>query len=658
MSHSRLIFIGFFIMLPQWAHAQAADELFDMSLEQLLNQPVVTASRYQQTVQEAPAIITVLSAEQIRNSGASSLYQLLEQVTSFYMSGSHFFPNNVSAVRGDLLTHADNHVLILLNGKPLRESYSGGINFAIYNAFPILALDRVEVIRGPGSVLYGSNAFSGVINLVTGSKNGSRAQLGLGQAGYGSAALALTTEQSAWRAQLAVQLNQQDGWRFGSFDNNGQYDEMDYGQKNSGIYASVTYNSWQLDALSLQSEQDFFGASTSWAGTVAPGQRQEKGQRHALTLSNQWQQSERFWLDSAISIARMEFSHYNYDAYATERYIELNQHWKASEVLALQAGGALWWQRFGTEAGLAAAPVPQTRNRRDTAFLQADWAVLPTVKLSLGTQFNHSQRGNSEWVPRAGIVWQLNPQWHVKLLQAQAYRDPYGVETDFSLILRNADGDITGGLRGNPALTAETVDTTDLQLLYQSSRQKWSLTLFDSQAKQLISRQRAADNVIDFVNRGTMQLTGAELEWTRQWPARWSFDSALTYQKNKVNAQDDFTTVPNWLFKSTLQYNAAEPYGVVNLQAQYVGKAADIAVRNPARQALNPAADAYWLVNLSWRLPLQAIWPQAPAGTSVQTVLYNLLDEAIYQPEFVGQRINTIPARSQRWFKLELNWDW
>ena len=286
-------------------------------------------------------------AEQIRHSGATSLYQLLEQVTSFYMTGSHFFANNVSAIRGDLLTHADNHVLILLNGKPLRESYSGGINFAIYNAFPILALDRIEVIRGPGSVLYGSNAFSGVINLVTGSKNGPQAQLGLGHAGFGGVALALTTEQSAWRAQLAVQLNQQDGWRFGAVDNNGQYAEIDYGQQNSGIYASVVYNSWQLDALSLHSEQDFFGASTSWAGIVAPEQRQEKSQRHALTLSNQWQQSERLWLDSAVSIARMTFSHYNYDAYATERYIELNQHFKASDTLALQAGGALWWQRFG-----------------------------------------------------------------------------------------------------------------------------------------------------------------------------------------------------------------------------------------------------------------------------------------------------------------------
>ena len=85
---------------------------------------------------------------------------------------------------------------------------------------------------------------------------------------------------------------------------------------------------------------------------------------------------------------------------------------------------------------------------------------------------------------------------------------------------------------------------------------------------------------------------------------------------------------------------------------------ADIAVRNPSRQVVNPTADAYWLVNLSWRLPLQTLWPRAPTGTSVQTVVYNLLDEAIYQPEFVGQRINTIPARSQRWFKLELNWQW
>lgn len=657
MSHGRLIFLGFFLQPLYSVQAQTADDLFDMSLEQLLNQPVVTASRYEQSMQQAPAIITVVSAEQIRSSGATSLYQLLEQVTSFYMTGSHFFPNNVSAVRGDLLTHADNHVLILLNGKPLRESYSGGINFAIYNAFPIVALERIEVIRGPGSVLYGSNAFSGVINLVTGDRKSAQLSLGGGQQGFTNAALALHSEHQAWQMRVALQLNRQDGWHFAANDNNSQYNAIDYGAQNAGIYASVLYDKLQLDLLSLTSEQDFFGASTNWSGTVAPEDRQVKSQRHAMTLSHQWQQSETLWLDAALSIARMDFSHYNYDAFSTERYIELNQHWQAASELNLQFGGALWWQRFGTEAGLATAPVALTRNRRDTVFTQLDWQAHTDLRLSLGIQFNNSQRGQREWTPRAGLVWQLSPQWYLKLLQAQAYRDPYGVETDFALILRNSNGEITGGLRGNPALQAETVDTTDLQLLYQSEEAKWALTLFNSDAEQLISRQRAADNVIDFVNQGTMQLQGAELEWTQQYSERWSLDSALTYQTNEVNSVDDYTTVPNWLFKSSLQYKAAD-YGMVNLQAQYVGAATDIAVRNPARQKLNPEASAYWLLNLNWRLPLKAIWTQAPSNLIVQSTLYNVLDEDIYQPEFVGQRINTIPARSGRWFRVELNWQW
>jgi len=655
MSHSHLIFPVFFLSALCSPALYAQDDLFDMSLDQLMDLPVVTASRYQETVQGAAAVISVVTSEQIKRSGAGSLYQLLEQVTSFYMTGSFFFPNNVSAIRGDVLTHADNHLLILLNGKPLRESYSGGINFAIYNAFPLQALDRVEVIRGPGSVLYGSNAFSGVINLVTTTAVPAVANVTLGQQGYSGAGFGLSGQQNDWRWQLSTQYNRQDGWDFGSYDSAGRYEQIDYGQNNGGLYASLAYQGWQLDVTSLHSRQDFFGAATNWSGVVAPEDRNVDSHRHQLTLSHKWQQSEQWWLDSAFSLSRMDFSHYNYDAWSADQYLELNQHWKSSAALSWQIGGSLWWQNFGTDAGLAAAPVADTSNRRDTAFVQLDWAVLPDLKWSAGLQYNSSSRTTGQWVPRLGLVWQFSPKWSAKLLKAKAYRDPYGLETDFYLILKNAEGNITGGLRGNPQLAAEQVDTVDLQLLHQSESQKFSLTLFHSQADQLISRQRAADRVIDFVNRGDMVLKGAELELARQWLARWSAEFALTYQRNQVNDIDDFTTVPHWLAKSSLTYQGGKS-GLMQLQLNYTGAADDIVVRNANRQPLNPNADAYWLVNLNWRVPLHPLWSAAPAGMELQTTLYNVLDEAIYQPEFVGQSINTIPARAGRWGRVQLSW--
>ncbi|WP_333797172.1 TonB-dependent receptor plug domain-containing protein [Rheinheimera sp.] len=636
------------------AIAQDSTDLFELSLEELAEVSVVTAGKYQQDLSSAAAVMTVLDASRIRNLGAENLQQLLQQVSSFYMTGSHFFPRNVASIRGNLLTHADNHVLLLLNGRPLRESYSGGINFAIYNAFPLQAIERLEIIRGPGSVLYGSNAYVGVINLVTAKQIAPELQLGVGEQGQHSAGLAGHLQQQDWVLNVAAKLQQDDGWPFASYDNNRQWRQIDYGQQNLGLFASASYQQWQLDWNFARSQQDFFGAATNWSGGIAPDEREVDSSRQHIALQHQWQQQEHSWLQSSLSWARMDFSHYNYDAYANDLLLELDQHWQASPNWKWQGGIARWWQNFGTKAGLAAAPVPDTDNRRDTAYLQADWQLLHNFSLSSGVQFNRSQRSGSDWLPRFGLVWQLTEQWGLKLLQARAYRDPYAVETDFNIVLRNAAGQITGGLRGNPALLAEQIDSTDLQWFFQNSQLNLAMTLFHSEARDLISRQRAADRVIDFVNQGQMQLKGIELEAQQQWAEHVRFSTAVTYQQNKVNQITDFTTVPNWLAKSSVELALPGAYGNLTLLWSYTGTATDIAVRNPNRLLLNPPADAYHSLDLHWRLPFTAI-AALPERAELRFYVANLLDEDIYQPEFVGQTINTIPAAAGRRVRLSLH---
>lgn len=634
-----------------------ADEpdFFALSLTELMQVPVVTAGRYQEDITTASAVMSLITAEQIKASGADTLHQLLQHVTGIYMTGSHFFPRNVASMRGNLLTHADNHMLILLNGRPLRESYSGGINFAIYNAFPISSLNRVEVIRGPGSVLYGSNAFVGVINLVTEtSKKAAELNLTAGQQGLFGASINHQFHYDELNVHVSARLSQQDGWPFQSFDNNAQQQQIHYGQRNAGLFAGLSWQQWQLDLLSVSSSQDFFGAATNWRGGIPPAEREVQSQRHHAALSHHWQQNDHFWLDTSLTLARMDFSHYNYDAYANERLLEFNQHWQPNDTWHWLAGASIWWQRYGTHAGLAKMPVPLTDTRRDTAYLQADWFVIPTVKLSAGVQYNHNQRGQNAWLPRLAVNWQINPHWGSKLLYASAYRDAYGVETDFNIILTNSNGETIGGLRGNPSLDAEQITTTDLQVFYQTNAHRIALTGFYSKADSLISRQRAADRVIDFVNQGTMQLHGLELELQQQISNWLKLDLGASWQQNQVNNISGYTTVPQYLLKTATDITLPAQWGKLNVSVNYTSAATDIAVRNPSRRLVNPPADAYWLVNMHWRLPVAEYWQALPAGLSVNTYVYNVFDADIYQSEFVGQTINTIPASGGRQISVTL----
>jgi len=128
---------------------------------------IEVVSKQKESIYEAAGVVSVVNNDEIHRYGANNLHDLLSRVTSIYALGSYMYFDNTVSMRGDLFTHINNHTLLLINGRPFRESMFGGLNDTIYQDFPIHAIERIEIIRGPGSVLYGTNAYSGVINIVT-----------------------------------------------------------------------------------------------------------------------------------------------------------------------------------------------------------------------------------------------------------------------------------------------------------------------------------------------------------------------------------------------------------------------------------------------------------------------------------------------------------
>lgn len=122
----------------------------------------------------------------IQRYGALNLPDILNRIPSLQYYSSHLFPNGPFSIRDQSNQHYPNRILFLLNGRPLRSSWSAGLRSPLLLEFPISAIEKMEVIRGPGSVLYGSSAFSGVINIVTQKPNidgGSEVSTSLGSFG-------------------------------------------------------------------------------------------------------------------------------------------------------------------------------------------------------------------------------------------------------------------------------------------------------------------------------------------------------------------------------------------------------------------------------------------------------------------------------------------
>jgi iron complex outermembrane receptor protein len=117
-----------------------------------------------QPIAKAPAVASVITASQIRAMGARDIDQVLESVPGLHITRSPLY-NSMYIFRG---VNADFNpqVLMLINGIPITNLFQGDRNL-IWTGMPVESISRIEVIRGPGSALYGADAFAGVINIVT-----------------------------------------------------------------------------------------------------------------------------------------------------------------------------------------------------------------------------------------------------------------------------------------------------------------------------------------------------------------------------------------------------------------------------------------------------------------------------------------------------------
>ena len=148
--------------------APAAEPTEEQELAMSFSEPsfvsVATGSRV--ALARAPAVATVITAEQIRASGAFDLDGILATVPGLHVSRSHVGDAPLYVFRGIRGTLSNPQVLVLLDGVPLTTGYTGDRGHQ-WGGLPVENIERIEIIRGPGSALHGADAYAGVISIVT-----------------------------------------------------------------------------------------------------------------------------------------------------------------------------------------------------------------------------------------------------------------------------------------------------------------------------------------------------------------------------------------------------------------------------------------------------------------------------------------------------------
>ena len=174
-----LFVVFFFLMSAHFSFAQGAETEESKSEICKIDEMVVTATRTEKKVDDAPAKVTVITKEEIERYHIKTIDDALRHEVGVYIKRSNPISESTAKVimRG---FSGQDQVLVLLDGVPVNEGYFGGVNWDTIN---IKSVERIEVTRGGGSALYGGNAMGGVINIVTSKPKKLEAEI---YGGYGS----------------------------------------------------------------------------------------------------------------------------------------------------------------------------------------------------------------------------------------------------------------------------------------------------------------------------------------------------------------------------------------------------------------------------------------------------------------------------------------
>ena len=616
------------------------DSLLDLSIEQLMNIEVVTASKHSEPLRKAPAIISTIDADQIKNFGARNLLDILDKMPGVYPFSSFIFPQNTLAIRGDLPSHSSPHFLILIDGRPFRETSLGGQNVNILTAFPISAIERIELIRGPGSVLYGTNAFSGVINIITRKNIGNSflAKAGVGSFDTKNVDLSASLAKGKLSINTDLHVLQEEGWPLEAILNPPNQSSLLFGEKHLSSHLKLEYESLSINAYLGSVEYDHFQPGNP----INPDPVASRSESNRVFLDF----GHKKWVSPFVRIeSNFTYNHMHshlQDAILKEISLHMNDYilestiyYKLNKKIDFLFGGLLH-RVTGERTSPSSVQVPAYEENWYSVYMQGDYRLNSYLKFNAGGQFNKIPDVDAEFVPRLGLILSPAKRWDIKLLYAEAFRSPVASETELQL---------PPIIKGNSLLTPEKVRTIDLQMMYSAEKGYFAATYYNSQQQDLITRTAStdADFISEFVNLGKVTYSGVELEGQFSTNTGISFMGSMSYQKTK-DTESSVTVVPNWMVKTGVAYefNKGIQLGIFN---SYV----DGASIKPGANEVNPAPSAFNWLTANLRLNLSSVLEDKDVAPFILNVYaINLLGETVYYPVTDLSSVNSIPGRSGR----------
>lgn len=551
------------------AQGPDATDLSQLSLEELLQvriESVTAASKRSQLTTDAPASVTVVDREQIQHLGYQTLADVLRGVRGFYVSydRNYFYLGARGFSRpGDY----NSRVLVLVNGQRTNDGLTEGALIGTEFILDLDLVERVEIVRGPGSAMYGSSAFFGVINIVTREPKAfqaGEASFEGGSPGYYKGRISLGHR---WNNEveflISGTLMNRDGWDslyYPEFDSqpgsDGRAIGLDHEEAQNafgrfawkGLSLEVGYVNRFKQLPTAPYESDFGDPRNETTDMLAYGrirlehQFENEVELVASLAINQNDYDGRYaYSDAAPAFPGIPFL--QYDNYRSR--------WIGEELLLRRE----FWERLTLTGGFegrqnvqqdqfAFSKDPEFTQLSDThssslwgAYAQADWKIVEPVTLSVGGRYDKYSLGPDSWNPRIAGIWQARPGTTLKAIYGTAFRAPNAYEMYYS------DGNSTQKV--NPDLKPESIRTYELTLEQQLGKHlRASISAYRFEADDLIGQVvDPADDLLVYRNVDKARGQGIEAELDARFGNGWR--ARVSYARQNAEDRQTGTRLSN-----------------------------------------------------------------------------------------------------------------
>lgn len=598
----------------------------EISFEQLVKMEVPTveaASKYKQKTTEAPASVTIITADEVKKYGHRTLGDILASAPGLYTS----YDRNYSflGVRGFNLDSDNNRVLLLVDGHRINNSLTDGAYFGTEFILDTDLIDRVEIIRGPGSSLYGNNAFFGVVNVI--SRKGSD-QPGAGVEFSGEAA-----SQDTYKGRVTYAHQFTNGLELmlsGTvFDSHGAeslfFKDFNTLANNNGIAQSGDGDAFK----------SFFGRvvykDLSVEGAFITREKEIPGAKFLTDFNDPRSRSldERSYVNVKYSHSFEEFADVTAQVYYDRQNLDIGEPYAGT--LYLDSQSAAWWgaelqltRRFwdrltltlGGEyrddfeqrqkyldvaSGTIYKNLPRARQNHGI-YVQGDYSVLTNLLLSVGGRYDQYGDFDAAYNPRLALIYNPVGSTVLKALYGTAFRAPNFFELSDPR---------------NQNISPEKITT--YELVYEQgigNHLRSSVAGFCNEIDDLIAYRNG-----NFVNFNA-DARGIELALDGSWARGMRGRVSYTYQETRDRATNEtLPDSPHHLAKLNFSVPVWKEKVFFGVEGQLVSRRPTLGTTLPGAMA-----GAHGIVNLT------LFSQNLVRGLDISASVYNLLDRTYADP--------------------------